>query len=383
MCPCCVGSGGHHKKSEDGVKHRKQHSMIRDHRRFIRDMTQLVSLRNKVMAVCKILFPQCVSEVFNFANPDSEDVDKCIDQMISILHNAHQQFLQNLNSKSEISRSANSRKKFKSEKQGNLKYDQINSNEYLVSICDPTKPIGYPSGEKEADKQVSSEDHPPFLFCSQAGELNGSLDEERPALFSNLCLPGDEGIVYAIPFENGIAFPDKTQVLLPGDDTSYNNLYPTLDGKANNEENGKDHGRVLSEADSGIVNDHDMSSQEDADKSELFRNSSSLWNDVNHQSKTSPDSAKTEQTTNIFDLFLNYEPICTKSEEKPDKNLSNSSHDEKKADIKTPVKTGDRNIFESLINMNIEASVSLPKSVQHDERLDQICDKEIEKYIFV
>jgi hypothetical protein len=57
------------------------------------------------------IFENVFNNVFNYANPDSEDVDKCLDQMISILHNAHQQFLHNFNSKSEISRSANSHKK--------------------------------------------------------------------------------------------------------------------------------------------------------------------------------------------------------------------------------------------------------------------------------
>lgn len=370
MCPCCMGSGGHHRKidrSDDFVRYRKSHSLIRDHRRFIRDMSQLVSLRNKVMAVCRILFPQCVSEVFNFANPDSEDVDKCIDQMISILHNAHQQFLHNLNSKSEFSRSANSHKKFKSEKSGRLRYDQLNSNEVLVSICDPSRT------EEDSCEQVNSLpgdilQHPTLVFCSQPDHLSEATDEEQP-VFTNLCLPGNsDGIVYAIPVENGIAYPEQTHVLLTGNvsqNLDFVNEFPLQDTIDNKEENNDHYRRVFSEADSGIVNDHDVSSP-DTEKSVLYKDKSLLWS----ESKTSPISAKSE-TANIFDLFSKCETAHIKDGKHENISfVSNSSLEDKKSEIKTPAKTGDRNIFESLFGMNIESCISPVKCFSKDNALE-------------
>ncbi|XP_052101217.1 uncharacterized protein LOC127735155 [Mytilus californianus] len=393
MCPCCMGSGHHRRKSEDLVRYRKPHSMMRDHRRFIRDMTQLISLRNKVMEVCRLLFPQCVHEIFNYASPDSEDVDKCIDQMISILHNAHQQFLHNLNSKSEVSRSGKSKKKFKSERKGNLKYDQINSNEYVVSICDPSKPILDPEkqGPQDSMNNPSSDDEaPPILLCSQSDQLNKSAE---PELLSKLCLPGsNEGIVYAIPVENGIVYPHQTQVLLTGD-ISENEGYVNEDLFQNRNKNknkddiekGENHERILSEADSGIVNDHDVSSPEDVGKSSiLYQKKNIISKDIISKSKTSPNSAKTEQTANIFDLFSKYESTPSKAEEKSEMqyNVLNSSHEDKKSEHKTNAKSSDRNIFESLFGMNIESSVPPTHCEQKDGSFDEICDQEIQSFYF-
>lgn len=388
MCSCCMGSGHHKRKSEDLVRYRKPHSMMRDHRRFIRDMTQLILLRNKVMEVCRLLFPQCVHEIFNYASPDSEDVDKCIDQMISILHNAHQQFLHNLNSKSEISRSGKSNKKFKSERKGNLKYDQINSNEYVVSICNPSKPILDP--EKQGPQNSMNnppldEEAPPILYCSQSDQLEESGE---PELFSKLCLPegSDEGIVYAIPVENGIVYPDQTQVLLTGgmsENVSYVNGDLFQNGNKDDIEKGESHERILSEADSGIVNDHDISSPEDVEKSSInYQKKNIISKDIISKSKTSPNSAKTEQTANIFDLFANYESTPSKAEEKSEMqcNVSNSSHEDKKNEHKTNAKSSDRNIFESLFGMNIESSVPPTHCEQKDISFDESCDQEIQSF---
>lgn len=404
-CPCCIGSGEHHKKrekSEGSVKYHKSHSMMRDHRRFIRDMSQLVSLRNKVMTVCKVLFPQCVNNVFNYANPDSEDVDKCLDQMISILHNAHQQFLHNFNSKSEISRSANSHKKFKSESQEKLKYVQLNSNEILVSVCDQSKPEKDVTEPIHTTNYISSDEnlqHPSILFCPQSDKMNGSREENRPTIFPSFCLQGNgESIVYAIPVENGIAYPDQTQVLLTGG-TQPSLVSECPSGNGHKEKHENDHTRILSEADSGIV--HDVSSPEDAEKIVIYQDRSLLWSDTKDQSKPNTvkteqttdsvkteqttDSAKTEQTTdsateqtdNIFDLFSNYQPAKLEGNDHDFNNI-NSSREDKKPEIKT----GDRNIFDSLFSMNIESSVSPPKCVEKNDKFDQICDKEIESFYF-
>lgn len=405
MCPCCLGSThGRKKDHEDLVRYRKPHSTMRSQRKFIRDMTQLVSLRNKVMEVCRVLFPKCVSEIFNYTNPESDDVDKCVDQMISILHKAHQQFLQNLNSNTEknLNSKPGVKLKFKSSKRPeNLKYDQINSNECIVSIFESSLPVGNTASENNViGDQDSKEISPsPILFRSQADQLKEQSDP--PEILTDICLPENEGIVYAIPVENGIAYPEQTQVLMTGnsDQTDYYNENVFSEEKQDENKlqvkGNKEQYRMLSEADSGIINDHDPSSPEETDnKNNVFQKTCPLWDGTFCKSKTSPLSAKSEhKAANIFDLLANYTP--TKSVHKHDQSESGvcvlqSSHETKKTE--SPVKAGDRNIFDSLFNMNVHSTVSnneeyVGNEISSDGLLqnvdqaeEEICDQEVQSF---
>lgn len=410
MCPCCLGST-HKKDHEDLVRYRKPHSSMRSHRKFIRDMTQLVSLRNKVMEVCKVLFPTCVGEIFNYVNVESEDVDKCVDQMISILHNAHQQFLQNLNSKTE--RNLNNKTTSDHLKRGKSSINQSN-NDHTNSIENIVSNLGSTESkdnENNDNVQETMDDieleasSAPSLFCSQTDQLTVP---NSPQLLSDICLPDNEDIVYAIPVENGIAYPEQTQVLMAGNseqlDFCSENQSEHFNESVFSEEKsdeqklhvdvGKEQNRMLSEADSGIVNDHDLSSPEEKqDKNNVFHKTSLLWDGSFSKSKTNAVSAKSEHTaSNIFDLLASYTP--TKSDSKEEKSdhsapesetSAESSHETIKAENKSTVK--DRNIFDSLFNMNVDPTVSEPAGSSIDVHLnslnttdDEICDQEVQGF---
>ncbi|XP_033737228.1 uncharacterized protein LOC117325239 [Pecten maximus] len=86
-CPCCVGSSSHSihgKRAKHHSGHSRKHSLSKEHKHFIRDMVQLVSLRNKVVTLFCSIFPQC-QEFIRAMNPDSEKVDLLIDQVVDIL----------------------------------------------------------------------------------------------------------------------------------------------------------------------------------------------------------------------------------------------------------------------------------------------------------
>lgn len=90
VCACCLGgSPGHGKRkrhhSEGDVSYsRRRHSVSGNHKRFIRDMVQLVSLRNKIMKLLRILFPNNL-EMECLMNCDTERVDELVDDIIDIL----------------------------------------------------------------------------------------------------------------------------------------------------------------------------------------------------------------------------------------------------------------------------------------------------------
>ncbi|OWF46207.1 uncharacterized protein LOC110456014 [Mizuhopecten yessoensis] len=87
MCPCCVGTSPHSihgKRQKHHSGHSRKHSLSKEHKHFIRDMVQLVSLRNKVVTLFCSIFPQC-QDFIRAMNPDSEKVDLLIDQVVDIL----------------------------------------------------------------------------------------------------------------------------------------------------------------------------------------------------------------------------------------------------------------------------------------------------------
>ncbi|XP_069127523.1 uncharacterized protein [Argopecten irradians] len=87
MCPCCAGTSSHSvhgKRNKHHSGHSRKHSLSKEHKHFIRDMVQLVSLRNKVVTLFCSIFPRC-REFIRLMNPDSEKVDLLIDQVVDII----------------------------------------------------------------------------------------------------------------------------------------------------------------------------------------------------------------------------------------------------------------------------------------------------------
>ena len=71
-------------KHGEGRHHDSSKRLTRQQKHFIRDMVQLVALRNKIVKVLRTLFPDCVERLDDI-NPDTESVDDYIDQIIEVV----------------------------------------------------------------------------------------------------------------------------------------------------------------------------------------------------------------------------------------------------------------------------------------------------------
>ncbi|KAK3091200.1 hypothetical protein FSP39_017909 [Pinctada imbricata] len=81
-CSCCIGPSS--KKSKHVEERHRPKRLTRQQKHFIRDMLQLVSLRNKILKLLLTLFPTCAEEL-NRLNVDTDSIDSYIDQIINAI----------------------------------------------------------------------------------------------------------------------------------------------------------------------------------------------------------------------------------------------------------------------------------------------------------
>ncbi|XP_060072272.1 uncharacterized protein LOC132552148 [Ylistrum balloti] len=203
MCPCCVGTSSHSihgKRTKHHSGHSRKHSLSREHKHFIRDMVQLVSLRNKIVTLFCSIFPQC-QEFIRSMNPDSEKVDLLIDQVVDILQTPEPFDIDHLESEKDDVKSLATYSDSGTDPVDLSEYPSLEKPDdiFFADKDSDDMPVldDYSADDKTQDEEVSvskghsySEDFLVFLEKTRANHEHQTLDQD-----TNMLDPGGNSLL--------------------------------------------------------------------------------------------------------------------------------------------------------------------------------------------
>lgn len=237
-CPCCIGSGSvSHSLHGKKQKHSRKHSLSKEHKHFIRDMVQLVSLRNKVVTLFCSIFPQC-QELIRAMNPDSEKVDQLIDQVVDILQMPDP---------------------FEVESDGDDEEADVRSEaSFSDSATDPLDLSEYPSLEKPDDVFFEDKDSDDMPILDDYSADDKSQDEQGSVSGDQKFLDEIVGCMNKSTVE--VTKDGDGQMLDPGGHFDNKSIQPMDAPQMDaSDVDLAGCGRTFSEGDSGILKDDDAS----------------------------------------------------------------------------------------------------------------------------